>query len=325
MIRFIRSDDVARRIGMADAIAAVSSAHTRFAKQEAVVGAPISLPTPGSDTQFLGMGAVDVGLGLACMKFLADVPSNRARGLPAQRSMILVTAVEDGAPLAVIDGAAITRIRTAAASAVATDALARGDARVLGLIGAGGLAEAHVEALRLVRPFTRVVVWSRTCERAQSLVAALAQRGIDAAAVGSAREVVEQSDVVCTLTPSQTPVLHGAWLRPGQHINAVGAPPRPDHREVDTESIRIARVVLDSRVSALKESGDVLIPLSEGAIDVSHLGPELGEVLIGSAPGRRTAQEITLFNSLGTGLQDLALAGLLVAPNDADAEAGART
>ncbi|WP_194414341.1 ornithine cyclodeaminase family protein [Microbacterium yannicii] len=322
MIRLIPSSEVIERVAMSDAIAAVATAHRRLAAGTAIAPAPSSMPVPGSDAQFLGMSAIDSVSGLASMKFLADIPSNRDRALPAQRSMIIVSSLH-GTPLALIDGAAVTRIRTAAATAVATDALARPDARVLGLIGAGALAEGHVEALMLVRPISRVVVWSRTTERARSLAATLSDRGIPATTAASAREVVGQADIVCTLTPSREPVLEGAWLHPGHHVNAVGAPPRADHREVDSEAVRRSRVILDTRSAALAESGDVLIPLREGSIDESHLGPELGEVLVGAAPGRRDPEEITLFNSLGSGLQDLALAALLVSAHSAQpAQAG---
>ncbi|GAA2026960.1 ornithine cyclodeaminase family protein [Agromyces tropicus] len=316
MIRLIPSSEVDECVSMPDAIAAVATAHRRLAARTAAAPAPSSVAAPGSDAQFLGMSAVDSVSGLASMKFLADIPANRERALPTQRSMIMVSSLH-GAPLALIDGGAVTRIRTAAASAVATDALARPDARVLGLIGAGVLAEAHLEAISLVRSLTRVVIWSRTAERAGSLAAVLSQRGIPTTVVGSARDAVEQSDIVCTLTPSREPVLEGAWLRPGQHVNAVGAPPRADHREVDSEAVRRARVILDTRSAALAESGDVLIPLREGSIDEAHLGPELGEVLLGITPGRRHLDEITLFNSLGSGLQDLALASLLVSAHPA--------
>lgn len=178
---------------------------------------------------------------------------------------------------------------------------------MLGFIGAGALAHTHVEALRPILDVDRVLVWSRTEATARKFA-----DSTGAEVVNSAEDVVRAADVLCTLTPAKDPVVRGAWFPPGLHVNAVGAPPRPDHREIDTEGIRMARVVVDSRLTALHESGDVLIPLGEGAIDADHFGDEIGEVVVGAKPGRSAPEQITLYNSLGIGLQDLAAARLLI-------------
>lgn len=316
MIRIFSRSEVAALLTPDAARVAVAEAHLRMAAGRTTVPVPLSAAVPGSDATFLGMAAADADLGIGIVKLLADVPANSARGLPTQRSVILVSSAVDGRPLALIDGAAVTRIRTAAASAVATDALARPDARVLGVIGAGGLALPHVDALRRVRAFDEVLVWNRTAGRADEFVSNLLGRGIIARRVAEPRDAVAAADVICTLTPSRTPILQGDWLRPGQHVNAVGARPRPDHREVDSAAIVRSRVFFDSRTAALKESGDIVIPLSEGLLNVADLGPELGEVLSGTATGRRSPDDITLFNSLGSGLQDLAMAHLLLSAAD---------
>ncbi|MEV0248552.1 ornithine cyclodeaminase family protein [Nocardia sp. NPDC050712] len=307
MTLILTRSDVLAMLSLPEVITAVRAAHADLARGDAVLPAPPAMRLPGSESGFLAMAATSRTARLAVVKLLADMPGNREIGLPAQRSAILAVATADGSCAALIDGAAVTRLRTAAASAVATAELARPESRVLGLIGAGALAHTHLEALRVVREFDRVLVWSRSGVTAKAFAEATG-----AEVTGSPEELVRAADVVCTLTPSKEPVVHGEWFRPGLHVNAVGAPPRADHREIDSEGIRRARVVVDSRLTAGHESGDVLIPLAEGVIEAGHFADEIGEVLIGAKPGRSSPEQITLYNSLGVGLQDLAVARLLI-------------
>ncbi|WP_433826092.1 ornithine cyclodeaminase family protein [Actinoplanes sp. CA-015351] len=235
-----------------------------------------------------------------------DLAHGRA-ALPAPASAILgdatfvaMTAVSEPAGLA-------------AATAVATRALARPDARVLGLIGAGPLAEAHAHALSAVHPFDAVVLWGRTPARSAELAARLQKDlGCEVRVLAGPREVTLASDVLCTLTPSKDPLVKGDWFLPGLHVNAVGAPPRPDHREIDTAGVARARVVVDSYATTMHESGEAVLAVAEGAVTGEHFRLELGEVLAGLEAGRQTPQQITLFNSVGVGLQDLATARLLI-------------
>ena len=214
-------------------------------------------------------------------------------------------------------GATCTRMRTAATSAVATDALARTDSRVLGLVGAGPLAVEHVAAIRRVRPLETVVVWSRTPERIRAFRDALRQRDVadntaplDVVAAADARSAVDSADVLCTLTPAREPVVHGEWFHPGLHINAVGAPPRPDHREIDSIGMARATVVVDSTDIQLQKSGEVVLSLRDGTTTEHHFRCESGHVLAGLATARVEPNQITLFNSVGVALQDLAFAAL---------------
>ncbi|QSR27279.1 ornithine cyclodeaminase [Nocardioides aromaticivorans] len=307
MTLVLTRSDVEELISLPDTIAAVRAAHVGLATGQAGVPVAPTMAEPGSDTVYVGMAAVSRTDRLATVKLLADMPSNAARGLPTQRSAILAVSSADGSCAALVDGAVVTRFRTAATSAVATEALARPGSRVLGLVGAGRLARAHVEALREVRPFDRVVVWSRTGRTARELA-----DGTGAEVVESAEAVFDVADVVCTLTPTREPHVRGDWLRPGQHVNVVGAPPRADHREVDSEAIRRSRVVIDARATSWHDSGDIVIPLGEGAVTRDHVGDELGAVLAGQVRGRSDDEQITLFNSVGVGLQDLAVARLLI-------------
>ncbi|GAA4812098.1 ornithine cyclodeaminase family protein [Streptomyces ziwulingensis] len=293
--------------------AAVERAHRDLARGRAALPAPPAMSVPGTDGVFLAMASASAPAGLAAVKLLSDLPGNREHGLPAQRSAVLAVSAHTGSVEAVLDGAEVTRFRTAAATAVATRALARADATVLGLIGTGPLAHAHVRALLTVRDWTSVAVWGRTPDRAAAFAGRVtADFGLPAVLLDGPRQVTEAADVLCTLTPSREPVVRGAWFRPGQHINAVGAPPRPDHREIDTAGVVRARLVVDSYPTARAKSGDVLVPLAEGALAEGDFDTELGHVLEGLAEGRTGAGDITLFNSVGVGLQDLALARLLI-------------
>ena len=200
------------------------------------------LPGDGSAIPMTAAGG-DSGLGEDAVR---SARQSRARGLPVQRSTIVVTSALTGECIALLDGRAITAIRTAAVSAVATDHLARRSASVLGLVGAGNLAIEHAHAIAAVRDIDAIVVWTRSDATLEAFRAATEDLGIPIEPAASAEAVVAAADIVCTLTPAREPVVRGAWLRPGQHVNAVGAPPRPDHREVDSEAMKRARVVVDS-------------------------------------------------------------------------------
>uniref|UniRef100_UPI0024569B66 ornithine cyclodeaminase family protein n=1 Tax=Nocardia neocaledoniensis TaxID=236511 RepID=UPI0024569B66 len=294
----------------AEVLAAVERAHADLALGTALVPAPPAVTL--GEAAFVPMVAAAESAGAAAVKLLADLPANRDRGLPVQRSVIVVTSAADGACEALIDGRLVTAVRTAAASAVATKHLSRRASSTLGLIGAGGLAVEHTRAIARVRALETVLVWSRTSATVDRFRAAVADLGLDVRALPTPEAVTRAADILCTLTPSREPIVHGAWFGAGLHVNAVGAPPRADHREVDGEALRRARVVVDSIATTLTKSGDTLLALAEGAITEAAVRTELGEVIAGRAPGRAADTDITLFNSVGIGLQDLAAARLLI-------------
>jgi len=237
--------------------------------------------------------------------------------LPSHQGVVLVFDAHRGSLTAILDAESITALRTAAASAVATRRLAQEDASVLALLGSGVQAGTHLAAMRAVRPIERVRVWSRTPEHALAFAEKSAQgaedeaRGLRVEAVDTARDAVEGADLVCTVTGSSEPVLEGAWLAPGTHVNAVGAC-TPQARELDTEAVVRSRLYTDRRESLLVEAGDFRVPKSEGAISDEHLVGELGELILGRIPGRGSEREITLFKSLGIAVEDLASAELVV-------------
>jgi len=201
----------------------------------------------------------------------------------------------------------VTELRTAAASAVATDALARPDARTLGLFGCGLQAAAHLVAIARVRPIDRVWVWGRDVAKADAFARRMsAETGIAVEALPSA-ERVAKADILCTLTSAQTPVLEGAWVRPGTHINAVGSS-YAGPREIDRALVLAARFIADSRAGVLAQGAEFLEAREAGAIGDNHVVGEIGEVLLGGIAGRTSADEITLYKSLGHIVQDLAAA-----------------
>jgi len=312
MTLLLNRSEIGELLDMGEVIEAVEDAHRALATGRADQPERTAMDLPDSSGILVPMLAAVGTQEVAGIKLLTDTPANRYGSLPVQQSLIVLVDPRTGTYEAVLHGALVTLFRTAAASAVATRHLANPTGGTLGLIGAGAQARAHVEAVRLVRQVDEVVVWSRTRATSQAFAEDLAGAGVRLRIAGSAEEVVRAADVLCTLTPSRDPVVRGEWFRPGQHVNAVGAPPRPDHREIDTEGVTRSRVVLDSRSVAYAESGDVMIPVAEGAITLDHLDVELGEVVAGLAEGRRRPDDITLFNSVGMGIQDLAAARLVV-------------
>lgn len=215
---------------------------------------------------------------------------------------VMLFDADDGVPLALLDGASLTAIRTAAASAMATDLLAREDARTLLVLGAGEQARRHVEALRHVRRLERVRVWARDAERASALA-----DEVEGEVAGVLDEDVASADIVCTTTASTTPVLRGTALSPGAHVNLVGAAVATS-READAEVVSRGRVFVDYRPAAEAAAGEIIDALAAGLVPPDHVAGEIGEVLLERVLGRRSAQEITVYKSLGVTAQDLIVA-----------------
>src|SRR5438094_9633315 len=291
---FLNEEEVRKHLRMAELIPAMERALLDFStgKVSQPVRSVIKVEVAAA-TGFLGLmpALTPNGLGLKAVTFY---PSNAERGIPTHMATIFLVDPETGTPLAIMDGRLITEMRTAAVSSAATKLLAPPDAKVLAILGSGVQAHSHVEALQLVRKFEEIRVWSPNQENAQRFA-----KEIGATAM-SGEDAVRGADVIVTVTNSKTPVLKGSWLKPGCHVNAIGAC-RPDWRELDDDSMRNV-VFVDSREGALKESGDVIL---SGA----KIYAELGEALAGKVPAR--ANETTIFKSLGMAVEDIA-AALLV-------------
>jgi ornithine cyclodeaminase/alanine dehydrogenase-like protein (mu-crystallin family) len=245
------------------------------------------------------------------VKVISVMPGNHGTQYDSHMGAVLLFEAEHGSPLALMEAGAITAIRTAAVSGAATRLLARKDAGDLAILGSGVQARTHLEAMHVARQLRRVRVWSRNPDHARTFAEQESARiGIQIETAETAQAAVTGADLICATTASAEPVLKGDWVLPGTHINLVGAS-LPTNRETDTALMVKARLFVDRRESTLAESGDFLIPKSEGAIDDSHIQAELGEVLLGQAAGRRSADDITLFKSLGLAIEDLASAQLI--------------
>ena len=305
-VRIIDQADTRRLLPMAECIDVMETALTTLSGGDAV--------QPLRGIHWLpdrrgGLGVMPGYLGepaVLGVKVVTVFPGNSGTDLESHQGGVLLFDATDGRLRAIVDAGELTAIRTAAVSGVATRKLAREDASVLAILGSGAQAHTHLEAMLAVRPIRETRVWSRTLESADRFArAASAAHGVEVAAVESARDAVAGADLICTVTAAREPVLEGQWIAPGAHINAVGAC-FPTARELDTAAVVRSRLFVDWRESALAESGDFLIPRSEGAIGDDHILAELGEVLAGSAPGRTSDEDITLFKSLGIAVEDLA-------------------
>ncbi len=243
---------------------------------------------------------------LYALKTVAVFPDNPSRGLDPHQGTVTLYDGTTGEVLAVMNASPITAIRTAAVSGIATRALARDDARVLGVVGAGHQAHPHIAAMLEARQFEEIRIAARSLASAERLAAEWPL----ATAVETAEEAVRGADVVCTVTQSPEPVLRADWLEPGTHINAVGAC-LPHTRELDGATVAGSSFFTDRRESCENEAGDYILALKEGAIAEGHIRAELGEVLAGTAPGRTSPDEITVFESLGLAVEDLAAAEYL--------------
>jgi ornithine cyclodeaminase/alanine dehydrogenase-like protein (mu-crystallin family) len=269
---------------------------------EALTQAPQRSRIPAGPGELLlmpGVGPDGVGV-----KVVTVNPENPERGLPFVHAVYALFDPASLAPLALIDGEALTALRTAAVSGLATRHLALPDAGRLVIFGAGTTATTHLEAMRAVRPIRGVTIVSRTLARAEALADLARRTGLDAE-VGEASDVAG-ADLVCTCSTSPGPLFDGSLLRPGTHVNAIGAF-SPDTRELDDEAIRRARVVVETREAALAEAGDILMPLRAGVIDESHVIADLAQLVRGE-PVRTDPEDVTVFKSVGIAAEDLAVA-----------------
>ncbi|MDQ7857974.1 MAG: ornithine cyclodeaminase [Armatimonadota bacterium] len=308
--------DLRALVPMADAIAAVREAFVALSAGGAAVPVRAAVTLPDSDAVFLAMpGALAArGGGAAALgaKLVSVVPANAAVGRPVVDALMVIFDPGSGQPVAVIEGASLTSLRTGAASGLATDLLALPEASIVALFGAGVQARTQLEAICTVRAVTQVRVVARSRERAEAFAAWAREqwwiRGATVVAATDPETAVRGAEVVVTATTSATPVFPGRAVAPGTHVNAVGAF-QPHTREVDADLVARAAVFVDSREAAHAEAGDLLMAAGEGRFRFEDVRAEIGEVAAGRA-GRRSREEITLFKSVGHAVQDLAVAAL---------------
>lgn len=308
-MRVLSNDDVADLLPMAEAIEIVDRTMRRVSSGEAVMPLRHAVPVGGANLMGVMSGSMPEVFGV---KLVSLFPQNPARGLSGHRGAVVLFEPETGGAVAMMDAGLLTAIRTAAASGVATRALARADATRLCLIGAGEQAWHHLAAICAARPLSGVEIVARDPQRTDDFVrrATAAHPGLSIRAADGAESAVARADIVCTVTSSPTPVLRGAWLQAGQHLNIVGASVA-SKREMDDAVVDRARVWVDSRASALAQAGE-LVDRPEAIVG------EIGAVLDGAAPGRSDPSQITAYRSLGVIAQDLACAAHVLARAEAE-------
>lgn len=293
-------------------VAAIEAAMIALSRGEALQPLRTVLGLPSSEASALFMPAVLPGADALGTKLVTIYPQNRQLGLPSHHGAVLLCDAATGRPAALLEGASLTAIRTAAVSALATRHLARPDAHRLCILGTGVQAESHLPFLLAERPFTRVRVWSpseRSRHRFTRRLEATVEVPLEVSP--TAEKAVRGADVVLTATASPEPVVERDWIEPGTHINAIGASTATT-REIDAATVAASRLFVDHRRAALSEAGDLLLAIEEDLVGPEHIVAELGEVSGGESRGRRHADEITLFKSVGLAIQDLAAARLAV-------------
>ena len=309
-MRFIAQDEIRRRLSYERCIPVVREAMIAFSKGQTKQLLRSILPL--SEGRLFGVmpGALGAHAPFGA-KVLSVFHDNAEKGKQSHQGLVLLFEPEDGEPVCILHAGEITAIRTAAASAVATDALARADARRLTILGAGEQALTHARAMMKVRKLETIVIWGRSAERARTLAALLGEElSADIVVAPSARVAAVDADIICTVTSSDEPILTGEWLRPGVHINIVGSS-RAGPVEVDNDLVARSRFFVDSREGVLAQGAEFLNAKKAGLIGDDHIIGEIGEVLAGKIEGRRSADEITAYKSLGHIAQDLASAWML--------------
>ena len=306
--RVFSADDVRSALPMAEAVEAMKGAFRELSAGEATVPLRTHITMHNPESDALVMSCYSPRLKRVGVKFLTLHPENTSKGLPFIQASVLIADAENGRPLALMNGGALTAIRTGAASGAATDMLARKDAKRAAIFGSGIQAATQLEAVCAVRKIRTAVVFDVDPARAASYAERMGKKlGIEIVPVSDAKAALRGADIVCTATTSKTPVFRDLDVAPGTHINAIGVY-KPHEREIPPETVARAYVVVDERHAAWEESGELVLARDEGLIDESHVRAELGEVVAGKRPGRTSPGQVTLFKSVGVANQDLAAA-----------------
>ncbi|HLF84302.1 MAG TPA: ornithine cyclodeaminase family protein [Blastocatellia bacterium] len=310
----LTESDLRAVLTMGDVIDAVEQGFRAFARGDAVVPERLRLEVPEHHGMVLEMPAyADLeGAGALGTKIVSVFEQNARRELEIVQAVYLLLDSETGVPLSLMEGRFITAIRTAATSAVATKYMSAPGSRRLAVFGAGVQAEFHIEAMIEVAEIEQVMIVSRSVDKARALADRVRAVHNLRCELLSAEQAAARANLICTCTSSPVPLFDGGLLNAGTHINAVGAF-TPSTRELDTEAVRRARVIIDGESAAGREAGEILIPISEGAIDASHVKGTLAEVVSGKVSGRKSLLEVTLFKSCGIAIEDLVTARLAYA------------
>jgi len=309
-MRFIDREEVARRLTYDVCIPIVRDAMIAFSRGE--TRQLLRSIIPLADGRMFGVmpGAMGTRAPFGA-KLISVFPENFARGTQSHQGLVILFDPENGAPVCVVHAGEITAIRTAAASAVATDALSRKNAHRMAILGYGEQAATHARAIGKVRELESIKIWGRSPERSRALAEQLrAELAVPVSSAGNVQEAVADADIVCTVTSAPEPVLKGAWVRPGTHLNLVGSS-HAGPAEVDNDLVVRSRFIADSREGVLNQGAEFLRAKAAGLIGDDHIVAEIGQVLAGDIEGRRSAEEITVYKSLGHVVQDLSTAWAL--------------
>ena len=305
-ILLLAENDIKNLISMKEVIQLMQDAFRQISTGK--ITAPLRTPINilKHDAVALFMPAHSAESELISLKLVTVFKNNPTMNLPLIHALVILMDGKEGQPLAIMDGEYLTALRTGAASGLATDLLARPDATVVGLYGAGVQGRTQLNAVCEVRNINKIIVFDKNPEAARSLADSLNDDyEID---INPSPTLITQCDIICTATSSPHPVFSDGDLKEGVHINAIGAY-QPDKREVPGHTIKRAKIVIDQQAACLEEAGDIVIPMNEGLIDKSHIAAELGEIVLGNKTGRTDNSEITVFKSVGNAAQDLITAG----------------
>jgi ornithine cyclodeaminase len=314
-MRFIDREEVARRLTYDVCIPIVRNAMIAFSRGE--TRQLLRSIIPLADGRMFGVmpGAMGARAPFGA-KLISVFPENFALGIQSHQGLVILFDPENGAPVCVVHAGEVTALRTAAASAVATDALARIDARRLAILGYGEQAATHARAISKVRKLESITIWGRSPERARAFAERMqVELAVPVSSVGSPEKAVGEADVICTVTSAVEPILKGAWVRPGTHLNLVGSS-HAGPTEVDNDLVVRSRFIADSREGVLNQGAEFLRAKAAGLIGDDHIVGEIGQVLAGDIEGRRSMEEITVYKSLGHVVQDLATSWALYSQSE---------
>ncbi len=306
-LRFFSAEDVGRAVSVKEAIPLVREAFIQLSSHQVCVPLRTKIDVTSREGTVLYMPVYFPAREVLVVKVVSLFKNNLAGGLPLIHATVMVNDARTGCTIAVMDGERLTAIRTAAASALATDLLARPEAKVAAIFGAGVQGRAQLEALCAVRPIGKVYVFDRDLDRAEAFCREMGEKLLITLIAADSPSQLLHADVVCTVTTWPTPVFAHKNVKPGTHINALGAY-KPNEREIPEDTVCAARLVVDQREACLSEAGDIVIPLKQGLITTDHIHAEIGEIAAGEKLGRCSDTEITLFKSVGNAIQDAAIA-----------------
>lgn len=308
-VKIISRDAISQCLSMAEAIAAVKEAYLELSLGKALLPQRIQVPVEKQEGVSLFMPAYLAESESLGVKIVSVFPRNTGQGLPTIHSLVVLLEAGTGRPQAILEGASLTALRTGAASGLATDLLARKEAPVAAIFGAGTQGRTQLEAIAAVRNLARVWVYDLDEEAASAFVEEFRKKtpSLALSLARSPSQAVREADIICTATTSQTPVFEDKDIRHGTHINGIGSY-TPRMQEIPAQTVARAKIVVDFREACLKEAGDLVLPLQEGLITQDQIHGEIGEVASGLVPGRESEEEITFFKSVGVAVQDLAVA-----------------